>query len=70
MDHMLIFGGIHEVTKELDDMIAFNLKTNTWNVLFTEYIAPKVQEVTASPTKLTRSKTISKDTPDTNAKPH
>lgn len=25
-DHMLIFGGIHEVTKELDDMIAYNLK--------------------------------------------
>ena len=27
-EYMLIFGGIHEVTSELDDMMAFNLKTN------------------------------------------
>ena len=27
-DYMLLFGGIHEVTKELDDMIAYNFDKN------------------------------------------
>jgi len=27
-DYMILFGGIHEVTKELDDMIAFSFKKN------------------------------------------
>jgi hypothetical protein len=36
-DSMVIFGGIFEVTKELDDMHAFNLKTNRWTAWFEEY---------------------------------
>ncbi len=46
-EYMLIFGGIHEVTSELDDMIAFNLKKNEWVQLFSEYVAPKVPELTS-----------------------
>lgn len=38
-DYMILFGGIHEVTKELDDMIAFSFKKNQWIILFKEYIA-------------------------------
>jgi hypothetical protein len=40
-DYMILFGGIHEVTKELDDMIAFSFKKNHWIILFKEYIAQK-----------------------------
>ena len=37
-DHMIIFAGIHEVTHELDDMAAYNFKTNKWVHLFSEPI--------------------------------
>lgn len=29
-DFMLVFGGIHEVTKELDDMLIYDFKNNWW----------------------------------------
>jgi N-acetylneuraminic acid mutarotase len=29
-DFMLVFGGIHEVTKELDDMIIYDFKNRRW----------------------------------------
>ena len=29
-DWMLIFGGIHEITKELEDMAVYNFKTQEW----------------------------------------
>ena len=32
--HLIVFGGIHEITKELNDMYIFNLKTNVWRRLF------------------------------------
>ena len=38
---MIVFAGIHEVTKELDDMAAYNFKTKQWMHLFGEYVAPK-----------------------------
>lgn len=44
-DFMLIFGGIHEVTKELDDMIAFDFKKGEWIHLFSEYVAAPVHEL-------------------------
>ena len=33
-DYMVVFAGIHEVTKELDDMSAYCFKTNKWIHLF------------------------------------
>jgi Kelch motif len=33
---MLIFGGIFEVTKELNDLMAFDLTTKQWITLFEE----------------------------------
>ena len=39
-DSMIIFGGIHEVTKELDDMAVYDFKKGEWNHLFKEYVAP------------------------------
>lgn len=35
-DMMVIFGGIHEVTQELNDVVALNLNQNKWIVLFEE----------------------------------
>lgn len=65
---MLIFGGIHEVTKELDDMVAYNLKTKEWCHLFQEYVAPKVPEVNSgTATKLNRKQTVHERTPEKNA---
>jgi hypothetical protein len=33
---MMIFGGIYEVTKELDDLMVFDLKTWKWYTIFEE----------------------------------
>lgn len=33
-DCMLIFGGIHEVTQELDDLVVFDFKNKRWINLF------------------------------------
>jgi len=35
-DYLIVFGGIHEVTKELDDVQVFNLRNKKWVVLFEE----------------------------------
>ena len=35
-DFMIVFAGIHEVTKELDDMVLFNFKTLKWITIFKE----------------------------------
>jgi len=40
-DFMVIFGGIYEVTKELNDMHIFHMKTEKWACLFEEYNSPK-----------------------------
>lgn len=37
---MLVFGGIHEVTKELDDLHVFDFKNLRWIELFEEQISP------------------------------
>ena len=51
---MIIFGGIHEVTKELDDMVAYNFLRNTWIKLFNENSSDTVTVPSASPTKFMR----------------
>lgn len=33
---MIVFGGIHEVTKELDDMISYDFKSKEWLPIFDE----------------------------------
>jgi len=33
---MIIFAGIHEVTKELDDLAVYNLKSKKWTHMFNE----------------------------------
>lgn len=40
-DYMLIYGGIFEVTKELNDMHIFDLKNERWLCLFEELNSPK-----------------------------
>jgi hypothetical protein len=38
---MIIYGGIFEVTKELNDMHVFDLKKEQWVVLFEELNSPQ-----------------------------
>jgi len=33
---MLVFGGIYEVTKELDDMFLFDFRNKRWILFFEE----------------------------------
>lgn len=35
-DMMIVFGGIHEVTKELDDMFLFDFRNRRWILFFEE----------------------------------
>jgi len=39
-EHMIIFGGIFEVTKELNDVHIFNMKTSKWVCLQEETNSP------------------------------
>ena len=39
-DIMIVFGGIHEVTKELNDLCAFDFKQNKWVQFFEEMNSP------------------------------
>ena len=39
-DMMLIFGGIFEVTKELDDMLLFDFRNKRWILFFDEISSP------------------------------
>jgi Galactose oxidase, central domain len=38
---MVIFGGIYEITKELNDLHLFDLKKNKWITMFEEAYSPK-----------------------------
>jgi N-acetylneuraminic acid mutarotase len=33
-NHMIVFGGIHEITKELDDMFAYSFRDQKWVSLY------------------------------------
>jgi hypothetical protein len=37
---LVIFGGVFEVTKELDDMYLFDLKNKRWLMFFEEESSP------------------------------
>ena len=38
---MVLFGGIYEITKELNDFYMYDFKTNKWITLFEESMSPK-----------------------------
>jgi len=49
---MIIYGGIFEVTKELNDMHIFDLRNEKWICLFEEINSPKkLRDESNSPTK-------------------
>jgi len=39
--YMVLFGGIYEITKELNDFYLFDFESNKWLTLFEETISPK-----------------------------
>lgn len=39
--YMVIFGGIFEITKELNDFYLFDFRKNRWVTLFEEQLSPK-----------------------------
>ena len=39
-NYMVIFGGIYEITKELNDLQVFDFKKNRWITLFEEANSP------------------------------
>lgn len=39
-DFIIIYAGIHELTRELSDMYLFNTNTNNWVTLFEEEYSP------------------------------
>ena len=39
-DMMVVFGGIHEITKELDDMVMYDFRNKRWIVFFEEMLSP------------------------------
>ena len=59
--HILIFGGIFEITRELNDCYIFNLSNKRWLCLFNNS-GQKVEVKSASETK--RMKTRREDSPD------
>ena len=38
-DYIVVFGGIHEITRELNDMYAYDIKANKWLKIFDEKAA-------------------------------
>jgi len=54
-NYMLLFGGIFEITKELNDLYLYDLEKNKWIQLFEETSSPKKggeSSFIKSPTKL------------------
>ena len=49
--YMIIYGGIFEVTKELNDMHIFDLQSDKWICLFEEINSPKKFRDNESPSK-------------------
>jgi len=49
--YMMIFGGIYEITKELNDAHLYDVEKNEWILLFQKKLAPSNIGVSPSPTK-------------------
>ena len=41
---MVIFGGFLEITKELSDLIIFDIPTSTWIKIFEDINSPHIQK--------------------------
>ena len=50
-DYMMVFGGIFEITKELNDAHLYDIKNNKWMMFFAKKAPQPNTGVTASPTK-------------------
>ena len=61
--YLLVFGGIYEITKELNDLYCFNLKTRVWKRLFRASIDENLESPSKSAT-LKSKKTKRDDSPD------
>jgi Galactose oxidase, central domain len=44
-DHLVLFGGIHEVTRELNDLCVFSFKNNEWIQLQEDDMSPRRAQV-------------------------
>ena len=42
---MIVFGGIYEITKELNDFHIYDLKNNKWVTLFEEANSPMKKDI-------------------------
>jgi len=64
-DCMIIYGGILEVTKELNDMHIFDFKKEKWVVMFAELNSPQNpvynNMATASPNSVALKRSITKN---------
>mmetsp|Transcript_930 Transcript_930/g.947 ORF Transcript_930/g.947 Transcript_930/m.947 type:complete len:125 (+) Transcript_930:840-1214(+) len=40
-NYMVMFGGMYEITKELNDLLLYDFKLNKWIILFDESVSPK-----------------------------
>ena len=54
-NYMIIYGGIFEITKELNDMHIFDLRNEKWICLFEEINSPKKMQEAQSPDKTFKS---------------
>jgi hypothetical protein len=59
-DYILIFGGIYEVTKELNDLFVFDMHKENWICLFEEINSPVRPNLVnlSSPGLLHKSKSV------------
>jgi N-acetylneuraminic acid mutarotase len=49
--YMMIFGGIYEITKELNDAYLYDIEKNEWILFFSKKMAPSNTGFSPSPTK-------------------
>lgn len=47
-NYMIIFGGIYEITKELNDLYLYDFKTNKWVTVFDEAVSPIKRDMSPS----------------------
>lgn len=59
-DFMVVFGGMHGVTKELDDVCALDLKTSSWFQI-TKPLQTKMSVLTTNPLIAKLGKQINKN---------
>ena len=55
-DHLVLFGGIHDITWELDDLWVFDIKNNRWRLIYEDTTRRKDQDsMSLSPVRLNKS---------------